>query len=69
MRDWRHRKAAPRQYHNSLRTRIKRLQQALEPFQRKVEAESLAGALGHIERKHLWNARRAYVGAAADKSG
>jgi multidrug resistance efflux pump len=38
---------------------IERLRAALEPFQRNVESLSLSGALGHIGREELWNARHA----------
>jgi multidrug resistance efflux pump len=38
---------------------IERLRAALEPFQRNVESLSLSGALGHIGREELWNARYA----------
>jgi multidrug resistance efflux pump len=41
---------------------IERLRAALEPFQRNVESLSLSGALGHIGREELLNARRAYEG-------
>jgi hypothetical protein len=37
------------------------LREALEPFQRNVESISLSGALGHIEREHLWRARDAFT--------
>ncbi len=36
-----------------------RLQAALEPFARNVNAVSLSEALGHISREHLLNARKA----------
>jgi hypothetical protein len=40
---------------------IERLRAALEPFQRNVESLSISGALGHIDREDLWNARNAYT--------
>ncbi len=39
---------------------IKRLRAALEPFQRHVDSVSLSGALGHVTREHLWEARHAF---------
>jgi hypothetical protein len=43
------------------RAEIERLRAALEPFQRNVESLSISGALGHIGREDLWNARSAYA--------
>jgi plasmid stabilization system protein ParE len=40
---------------------IERLRAALEPFQRNVESVSLSGALGHIGREQLWQARLVYA--------
>jgi outer membrane protein TolC len=47
------------------RAEIERLRAALEPFQRNVESLSLSGALGHIGREELLNARRAYTKATS----
>ena len=43
----------------ALRARVAKLEVALEPFARNVNATSLREALGHIERKHLLDARAA----------
>ena len=43
----------------ALRARVAQLEDALEPFARKVDAKSLSEALGHIEREHLLAARAA----------
>ena len=39
------------------RARVAKLEAALEPFARNVNAISLREALGHIEREHLLDAR------------
>jgi hypothetical protein len=41
------------------RNTIEKMRAALEPFARNVDALSLSKALGHIEREHLWAARKA----------
>lgn len=40
---------------------IKKLRDALKPFQQNVNASSLMDAIGHIGRDHLLAARRTYT--------